>query len=517
VRRPSRRFPGEEEFAFRHALIREASYAMLTERNRALGHRLAARWLEQAGETDASVLAEHLSRGKEGARAARLFLRAAEEALRGGDVTAVIGRVERGLGALGAVRRLEAPNVNQGLVCGAEGELSGALIAVEAEAYGLVGDHARSRELAERALELTSQGSPSQGRALACAVVGALFSESGDASSRLLPRLLAFEPSPGAADRVIGALQGAVVALLVAGMREQAAAFLTRLEEVVAPIEQADPHAAATAGIARGNYCCYAEADPWAALAHDRLAASRFEDAGDRFSAPSATAYVGRDLMLLGAFEEAEEALSRALAADRRSESAMRPRSFAASLCGFLRAIIFLATGRLEEASAQGRETTAWAQARGDRVFETRGRLIVVEADILRGALDDAARELSAFGDLNTLAPMNRAAALSLLAEFKLAEGRPDEALRPAEEAHRIVCSSGVLVTFRDEACALVYAEALLASGDAEESRRVLEEAQASLVARASRITDPAYRRSFLEAVPVRARVASLAQATARR
>ena len=53
ARARDRRFPGEEEYVFRHALVREAAYAMLTEADRALGHRLAGEWLERAGERDA--------------------------------------------------------------------------------------------------------------------------------------------------------------------------------------------------------------------------------------------------------------------------------------------------------------------------------------------------------------------------------------------------------------------------------------------------------------------------------
>src|SRR5262249_60123739 len=53
VRRPDSRFSGEEELAFRHALLREGAYAMLTETDRCLGHRLAGHWLEQHGESDA--------------------------------------------------------------------------------------------------------------------------------------------------------------------------------------------------------------------------------------------------------------------------------------------------------------------------------------------------------------------------------------------------------------------------------------------------------------------------------
>ncbi|WP_437596010.1 protein kinase [Sorangium sp. So ce590] len=64
-RRPSSRFAGEEELAFRDALLREGAYAMLTDRDRTLGHRLAEAWLKEAGEQDPEVLAEHLARSDE--------------------------------------------------------------------------------------------------------------------------------------------------------------------------------------------------------------------------------------------------------------------------------------------------------------------------------------------------------------------------------------------------------------------------------------------------------------------
>jgi tetratricopeptide (TPR) repeat protein len=58
---------GEPDLAFRHALMREGAYAMLTDEDQVLGHRLAAEWLEQQGAVDgapgagapASLLASH--------------------------------------------------------------------------------------------------------------------------------------------------------------------------------------------------------------------------------------------------------------------------------------------------------------------------------------------------------------------------------------------------------------------------------------------------------------------------
>ena len=95
------KFPTEDEHAFRHALVREASYRTLTDADRALGHRLAGAWLEEAGEVDALALAEHYERGQEPGRAAAFYRRAAEQALGGDDFAAALAWAERAV-ALGA-------------------------------------------------------------------------------------------------------------------------------------------------------------------------------------------------------------------------------------------------------------------------------------------------------------------------------------------------------------------------------------------------------------------------------
>ncbi|WP_437277542.1 protein kinase [Sorangium sp. So ce375] len=103
VRHREGRFPGEEEYAFRQALLREGAYAQLTEEDRALGHRLAAGWLEAAGETDPLVLAAHCERGGLTARAASLLVRGAELAAARRaypDAEGCYGRAEALLGAL---------------------------------------------------------------------------------------------------------------------------------------------------------------------------------------------------------------------------------------------------------------------------------------------------------------------------------------------------------------------------------------------------------------------------------
>ncbi|WP_438013574.1 protein kinase [Sorangium sp. So ce315] len=63
ARRGASRYPGHEELTFRHALVLDAAYGMLTDGDRRAGHQAAARWLRSVGERDERVLAEHTERG----------------------------------------------------------------------------------------------------------------------------------------------------------------------------------------------------------------------------------------------------------------------------------------------------------------------------------------------------------------------------------------------------------------------------------------------------------------------
>jgi hypothetical protein len=77
-RDPEPKFAAEVEYVFQHGLVRKAAYSMLTEADRRLGHRLAGIWLEEVGECEAAVLAEHFERGEAIGAAAQWYERAAE-------------------------------------------------------------------------------------------------------------------------------------------------------------------------------------------------------------------------------------------------------------------------------------------------------------------------------------------------------------------------------------------------------------------------------------------------------
>ena len=91
------KFADQVEYTFRHALVRDAAYAMLTEIDRRTGHMLAGHWLENAGEREPLLLAQHFDLGGAMDRAAFWYHRAAEVALEGNDLSRAVQWGERAI------------------------------------------------------------------------------------------------------------------------------------------------------------------------------------------------------------------------------------------------------------------------------------------------------------------------------------------------------------------------------------------------------------------------------------
>ena len=136
------RFVSEQQLAFRHGLLRDAAYAMLTDEDRAIGHRLAGDWLEQKGEKDALTLADHFELGGEPKRAVPWLVHATQTEIDGDDVEATITLSDRGM------------------ACGAEHVHRGALGMMRAAALFKRGDLLRSVECGREAMEFLPVGSP---------------------------------------------------------------------------------------------------------------------------------------------------------------------------------------------------------------------------------------------------------------------------------------------------------------------------------------------------------------------
>jgi serine/threonine protein kinase len=134
--------PSKPALVFAHALVRDAAYDMLTQSDRKLGHRLAARWLESAERANPMITAQHYARAGDGAGAGRWYFRATLEAFEIGDFSATVGAAEQAL----------ANELSQ--------QERGHVQALAAHAYRLVGNVEKSKHLSAEALRSLPPNSP---------------------------------------------------------------------------------------------------------------------------------------------------------------------------------------------------------------------------------------------------------------------------------------------------------------------------------------------------------------------
>ena len=97
LERPRSRFAGTRELVFRHALLRDAAYAMLPDEERAALHGALAGWLKARGRADAAELAHHLEEAGDTHGATLAYMRASARSLREGAAGLAREQAERGL------------------------------------------------------------------------------------------------------------------------------------------------------------------------------------------------------------------------------------------------------------------------------------------------------------------------------------------------------------------------------------------------------------------------------------
>ncbi|WP_437969915.1 protein kinase [Sorangium sp. So ce260] len=487
VTRSTSRFQGEREIAFRHALVREAAYGMLTEEDRALGHRLAGAWLERAAEPSAAVIAEHLDRGGERARAAELYRRAAAQAFAANDFDAVLRWAERALSL------------------GASGEARGELLLLRTEARRWRGDLAEFGQCAQRALGVLPEGTAAWYAALCEA--GRAARHLGQPEDLLLldAALADAWPDGQAAAPAVAAAASIALDLLLAGLHERAEALHERIEAVAERFRD-DPSVSGPIYRQRGMRALFAgHLDESCALAAQALRC--YEQVGDLRRACIERCNLGFRESLLGMYAEAMTRLRDAVA-DAERMGLDYVLGFTLHDLGR----VLWRTGAIEEACVVQARAAALCAAQGSRRGEGWSRTYL--AGILRsaGRLDEAEVEARRAVALLETAQQAQVAARATLASVLLARGRSAEALAESREA--MAQLAAVERVEEGEALTrLVYAEALFAAGDRAAARAAIAEARERLLAVALRIADPRTRDGFLRNVEENARTLEFARA----
>jgi tetratricopeptide (TPR) repeat protein len=486
-------FPDEREYAFRHALVREATYATLTTSDRVLGHRLAGEWLHRLGEPDAVMLAEHFELGRERARSAALYRRAAAEALGGNDLEAAIARAERGV------------------ACRAEGETLGALRLLQAQAHRWKGAMNEATEQARAATELL----PAGGRPWYDAICELLLARGRQRDAESLVTLtVRLEETPPldveAARARVEALCAAATVLAYAGQRELATTGLRLAEEALAALSESDPRLEARVHVARAAGLVLAGLLGDALDEHE-AAAARFEAAGDVRNSCLQCCHVGELLVRLGQHERAEAVLCEVLAVAERMRLA-----FVVAQTRHALGIALARQRRLPEARGMLERAVQWLGTSGDLTLQAGARLRLAEVLLLSGALAEAEHESAAASEAAARFAPLRPLALAMLARVLLARGRAEVAAHTAsaeaaDGAGAVGCGAGDPGLADGRAMlALVHAEALHQTGDPVAARRVIRAARDRLLERAALIPEATLRDAFLDAVPENARTMAL-------
>ncbi|HLM75112.1 MAG TPA: serine/threonine-protein kinase PknK, partial [Polyangiaceae bacterium] len=481
------RFRGEVEYAFRHAFVRDAAYRMLPDEDRVVLHRMAAEWLSRVGELDAAVVAVHFERGASESRAIAWYCRAAEQALEGNDLQAVVGHAVRAE------------------VCGAQGENLGDACLLAATAHNWMGEFDEGERRASEALTLLRPGSArwydaAERLAWALGMIG-----NGDQIEDLVTILSTAEPEPDAEASWLVAWVTAAEKLFSYLRRDRAEELLRQVEAWEA--RSSARHAAALARISfvRALQSLHAgRAISYLRHATDSIAHN--EKAGDIRNACLQRVNVGDAYIELGDFSKAEALLRCSLTDAEQMNMSM--------IAAYARLFLAVALrARLEIAEARSLVESAANYFCSTGSLQQGGYALAVQASILMldGALEQAEQAARKGLELVETFPSPRTYALASLAAVLLARGSFEDALREARQAAESL-EKDIPVPGGRAFVWLVYAETLYAAGNVEEARTVIASARDRVLRMAPDESEPAWRESYLTNVPENARILALAR-----
>jgi len=493
VKRKECRFLDEDEFAFRHALLREGAYGMLTEEDRVLGHKLAGEWLEARGEEDALLLADHFDKGGDKDRAAQHYQRAATRAYLAGDSKTAISHAQRGLACV--VSRDQRAAL-LGMLCEAH--------FWQMELFGAAVLHA------DELLEIATKGSKPWIQGMSIKLNGALMTGKIADFDSTLAAIVAIDPSgEEAANGQIFALATGAIGLDYMGRVKEANVVMDRLYFVARSIEERvpgvrflPPHGMP------GMRDCYTHEDPASGLWHCETAQTLADARGDhRFRDMMGILFASMNRWFLGDTQEAERIL---LSSELPDEAF----GYVSSLRPFILTWIHAERGMFEKAREHALRLVNAGKTRKLLLDEGRGHWALGEVLRRMGDWEAANAELEAAkGTLQMVCALDIPGVLASLAALRLAQGRLDEALVVAEDALDRYAKTGACSQFfRGAFLRLTHIEILEALGRHDDACNAIQKARQCILVNADKIGDSKLRASFIGNVPENAKTLELAR-----
>lgn len=467
----SRPLGNGRQHVFRHALLHQAAYAMLSPKDEVSGHYMAADFLERSGEREAIVLADHYEKGQQPAHAVRWLRVAANQAMEVDDLTAALTRVERGV------------------KLGATGDDLAELRVVESEARYWRGDYVRSADAAR-------QGRNSERPSLLLRATAALLQALGQQSKADEIAVLESELEERPTDPTL--LNGWLMAKVYLASYQFAHGKSDRRAEVLALLEGERPNLepallarleSLRAHIAGSNRRLSDQVSGFMS------AAANFERIGYKRAATEPLGNAGCALMELGQLDAAEEQLRRLQAiAERLGLHHLMGGIF----CLLENTLAY--AGRLDEARDYARRALEWTSKNNDQIFLRSAHLYSSIIEHLAGNYAKAEAHAQTALQLVESNPSLRPFAQAVLARALLAQGDP-RALTLAAEAYHSLKELGS-VQDGDAIVRLAYIEALHASADRHGATEALRDAMRRLRSQAQAIDTPEWRLTFLKCIP---------------
>jgi hypothetical protein len=476
VRERASRIAGDVEYTFRHALVCDAAYGLLTAVDKRAAHAAAGHWLEQRGETDSVVLARHAEESGDRERAMSFYTRAAERSLEQYDFGEALLRAQRGA------------------ACGAFGQSLGTLECIQCAAFYSMGRWMDAAALGLRALTLLTPGS-----SWWCVTVEKLMQVLPNVgrleqSRELSDELLAVEPEPGARAAYASALHAQLLGYAVSGAHARGRKTLDFIDRLGPDVLESDVAARGNARLWRAVYTFILTTDTELALS---LVARAIEDLTEsqvlyRLSfAHILEAFIWWGL---GDFAQSERAARTGRAIARRINDGYHD-----ALASWYLSLALSEqpeTSKLDEA-----EQCAWELKRcaDNPIFDATSRNAAARIALARGdfvaaeTLGTEARE-----GLRAITPYSLLASSSVLSALA-AQGRWSEAAELARhDLDQLDALEGPVF------CELMFRvaaiEALRGAGQTTEADVVLTDTHQLLQLRANKIVDPVCKARYLTA-----------------
>jgi hypothetical protein len=473
----SSKFEGARAYAFRHALVREAAYAMLPDSDRIAAHARAGEWLEGAGETDANVLADHFEKGQRADRAVRWIVRAAQVAIEAGTFGAAEGLLERGR------------------TCGAARDDLTRLLTIRVLSLAFSGEWTGVVAAARQAIVLTTPGTEDWWFQRAALIYAGITLGDATISQEVMQSILS-SAAPFVATRSCSqAAMMLVEGLSYVGQPEPARHFISQLRSVDRS-GSSDPLFIAWCHLVDCLEATFLDENPGKAVRAATAAIEAFDAAEDRAGGWLGRAYMTMACFLAGRF---------AGISDRNAqiEKVLTPKLMADATCAW--ALVY--EGAIEQGVRLAQKVFDFVAGQG--VIGSFTRLVFADASLRSRDVQAAQAHIDAVESGMGGLCIFQVGCRALSARVALESGDPGRALAHAEAG--LALYERVTYVHFGSWLHLVRSEALHALGREDEAQAALRQAHARLL-RLSSTLDEVDREGFLANLDVHRRTLALAR-----